>query len=301
MKLALCGIGKIAIDQHVPALMADPNWDLAATLSRAGQVDGVPAYQDLETLLADQPDIQVYSLCLPPIPRYDLAKRLIAAGKHVMLEKPPGASLAEVFDLENRARAAGLTLFTTWHSRMAQAVDPAKRWLADKSIKAAHITWREDVRRWHPGQDWVFDPGGMGVFDPGINALSILTEILPFSPRVLSADLDVPDNQAMPIGAKLQFADGVSADFDWRQEGPQTWEIEVQTTSGVLLLTDGGARLILDDVDQPLDGPDEYLALYQRMTHLLNQGRSDVDVAPMVLVADAFALARRHSCDAFHF
>jgi D-galactose 1-dehydrogenase len=25
----------------------------------------------------------------------------------------------------------------------------------------------------------VFEPGGMGVFDPGINALSILTEILP--------------------------------------------------------------------------------------------------------------------------
>ena len=99
-----------------------------------------------------------------------------------MLEKPPGATLAEVHALEASPQAKGLTLYATWHSRMAHAVAPAKAWLADKTITRAHITWREDVRKWHPGQDWVFEPGGMGVFDPGINALSILTEILP-APR----------------------------------------------------------------------------------------------------------------------
>jgi D-galactose 1-dehydrogenase len=53
---------------------------------------------------------------------------------------------------------------------------PAKAWLAGKrQVARGRITWREDVRKWHPGQDWVFEPGGMGVFDPGINALSILT------------------------------------------------------------------------------------------------------------------------------
>lgn len=301
MKIALCGIGKIAVDQHVPALQADPNWDLAATLSRAGEVEGVPAYADVEALLSHHPDIGVYSLCLPPIPRYALAKRLIAAGKHVMLEKPPGATLAEIFDLRQRAHDAGVTLFATWHSRMASAVQPAKLWLAGRKVLSAHITWREDVRRWHPGQDWVFDPGGMGVFDPGINALSILTEVLPFAPRLLGADLDVPVNRAMPIGAKLRFADDLTADFDWRQEGPQTWEIEVKTTEGTLTLKKGGARLFVDGVEQAVAGPGEYPALYSRMTNLVRDGGSDVDVAPMVLVADAFALARRRSCDAFHF
>ena len=60
---------------------------------------------------------------------------------------------------------------------MAQAVAPAKAWLAGKTIKQAKIIWREDVRKWHPGQDWIFEAGGMGVFDPGINALSIMTDI----------------------------------------------------------------------------------------------------------------------------
>ncbi len=158
---------------------ASADWELAATVSRAGSVDGVPAFTDFDQMLAERPDIPVISLCLPPVPRYDYAAKAIAAGRHVMLEKPPGATLAEVYALADMARAAGVSLYATWHSRMAKGVAPAKAWLADKAVTGAHICWKEDVRRWHPGQDWVFAPGGMGVFDPGSNALSIITEILP--------------------------------------------------------------------------------------------------------------------------
>ena len=178
-KIALVGIGKIALDQHVPAIHASPDWELAATVSRNGQVPGVQAFTDFAAFLAERPDVPVVSLCMPPVPRFAYAEAALLAGRHLMLEKPPGATLAEVHALEAQAKTKGLTLYATWHSRMAHAVAPAKAWLRDKSIRKAHITWREDVRKWHPGQDWVFQPGGMGVFDPGINALSILTEILP--------------------------------------------------------------------------------------------------------------------------
>ena len=174
-KVALVGIGKIARDQHVPALAASPDWELAATVSRSGTVEGVESFTDFAAMLAARPDIGTVSLCLPPQPRYPYAEAALRAGRHVMLEKPPGQTLAEVHALERLAAAQGVTLYATWHSRMAEAVAPAKAWLADKVVRRAHITWREDVRKWHPGQDWVFEPGGMGVFDPGINALSILT------------------------------------------------------------------------------------------------------------------------------
>ena len=39
-KIALVGIGKIARDQHIPAIAADPRFELAATVSRSGGVDG---------------------------------------------------------------------------------------------------------------------------------------------------------------------------------------------------------------------------------------------------------------------
>lgn len=302
-KVALVGIGKIALDQHVPALNASPDFELAATISRSGKVEGVPSYTDFATFLAERPDVPVVSLCMPPVPRYAYAEAALLAGRHVMLEKPPGATLAEVHALEALATSKGLTLYTTWHSRMAHAVAPAKAWLSDKTIRKAHITWREDVRKWHPGQDWVFQPGGMGVFDPGINALSILTEILPRPVHLTRATLEFPVNRQTPIAAQLTFSGNVTADFDWRQEGPQTWDIDIQADKGHLALRMGGNVLEIDG--KPSAGENtimgEYPALYARMATLVRTGASDVDLAPMVHVADALTFGERLITDAFDF
>lgn len=303
MKVALVGIGKIARDQHVPAISSSKEWELAATVSRSGTVDGVEAFTDFATFLKARPDVPVVSLCLPPQPRYPYAEAALRAGRHVMLEKPPGQTLAEVHALEALAKANGVTLYATWHSRMAHAVAAAKAWLAGTTVTKAHITWREDVRHWHPGQDWVFEPGGMGVFDPGINALSILTEILPAPVHLTAADLEFPANRQTPIAARLTFSGGVTADFDWRQTGPQTWDIEVQTSKGAMALRMGGNRLEVGGVHQ--SGQDsimgEYPALYARMAGLVRAGQSEVDLSPMVHVADALTLGRRVETEAFHF
>jgi D-galactose 1-dehydrogenase len=297
------GIGKIALDQHVPAIAASDSWDLAATVSRSGSVPGVPAYTELDRLLAERPDISVVSLCLPPVPRFAYAQAALKAGRHVMLEKPPGATVAEVRALAALAARQGVTLFATWHSRMARAVEPARHWLAGRTVTGARIIWREDVRHWHPGQDWVFEPGGLGVFDPGINALSILTHILPQPVHLISAEIEVPVNRATPIAARLAFSGGVSADFDWRQTGPQTWDIEVTTDDGALALRMGGNILEIDG--SPTTGEasimGEYPALYDRMAGLIRDRVSDVDLDPLILVADAMLLARRLDTDPFHF
>ena len=302
MKIALVGIGKIALDQHVPAIGASNDWELAATVSRKGVVEGIQAYTDFAAFLTARPDITVVSLCMPPVPRYPYAKAALLAGRHVMLEKPPGATLSEVHALTALAAAKGLTLYATWHSRMAYAVAPAKAWLADKTIKKAHITWREDVRRWHPGQNWVFEPGGMGVFDPGINALSILTEILPAPVHLTAATLTYPENCQTPIAADLTFSGQVTADFDWRQEGPQTWDIDVQTNAGTLALRMGGNRLAIDGVEMAGENSimGEYPALYARMADLIAKGQSEIDLAPAVHVADAFSLGRRVTTAPFY-
>jgi D-galactose 1-dehydrogenase len=303
MKIALVGIGKIARDQHVPALAASPDWELAATVSRSGTVDGVEAFTDFAAMLAARPDVGVVSLCLPPQPRYPYAEAALLAGRHVMLEKPPGQTLAEVHALQALAARQGVSLYATWHSRMAEAVAPARAWLADKTIRRAQIIWREDVRKWHPGQDWVFEPGGMGVFDPGINALSILTEILPAPVHVTAAELEFPANRDTPIAARIAFSGNITADFDWRQEGPQTWDIAVETDGGLLELKMGGNRLFLDG--REVAGEDtimgEYPKLYARMADLVRAGQSDVDLAPMVHVADALTLGKRVVTDAFAF
>lgn len=303
MKIALVGIGKIAVDQHVPALAASPDWELAATVSRSGSVEGVAGFTSVTEMLEAQPDIEVVSLCLPPVPRFAVAYEVLRASRHLMLEKPPGATLAEVHELERLAQEQGVTLFATWHSRMAHAVAVAKERLAGATIRQGRITWREDVRKWHPGQDWIFEAGGMGVFDPGINALSILTEILPSPVHLTGAELDFPQNRQAPIAARLDFTGNIQADFDFRQEGPQTWDMEFETSDGHLALRMGGNVLEIDGKEAAgeSDIMGEYPAQYARMSSLVQEGGSDVDLSPMVLVADAFTLGRRNTVEPFEF
>ena len=299
--LCLVGIGKIATDAHVPALASSSDWELAATVSRSGAVDGIPAFEDFETFLRERPDVPVISLCLPPAPRFDYAIKALAAGRHVMLEKPPGVSIQEVQKLSQKATVAGVTLFATWHSRMAAGVIHARKFLQNAKIEAVDIVWKEDIRVFHPDQEWVFEKGSIGVFDSGINALSILTHILPEHPTVLDATLDIPANRAAAIGAHLALSGDISAHFDWRHDGPQIWSITAQTDKGTLRLSEGGAHLEVDGVRQEVGENQEYPELYARMAHLVESGKSDVDASPLKLTFDALERGKRREVAAFHF
>ena len=211
LRVAIVGFGKIARDQHVPAIAATEGVELAAIASRNASLPGVPHVATLDELLRDGPPVDAVALCTPPQVRRAQAAMALAAGKHVMLEKPPGATVGEIKPLVTAARAAQRTLFATWHSRFAPAVEPARQLLAGRKVNAVRISWKEDVRVWHPGQAWIWQPGGLGVFDPGINALSILTRILPQPLFVTSADLAFPANRDAPIAATLALSDAAGA------------------------------------------------------------------------------------------
>ncbi len=305
IRLGLIGIGKIARDQHVPAIAGNDRFDLIATASRQATLPGIPGYTDIAALLAADHGIAAISLCTPPAGRFDIAAAALIAGRHVMLEKPPGATVSEVQALAELARVLGVTLFTTWHSREAASVDAARAWLADTTIRSVRIDWREDIRHWHPGQDWILDAGGFGVFDPGINALSIATAILPGPLRVTDSTLHMPANRAAPIAASLALVSGndtpVCAEFDFLQTGPQSWDIVVETDRGMLALSQGGSRLSIDGIEQPRQENAEYPRLYRRFADLISVGKSDVDLRPLQLVADAFLMARTVPAAAFDF
>lgn len=303
IRLAVIGIGKIARDQHLPAIAADPDYALTAAVSRNAQVGGVAGFRDIDALVASRLELDAVAICTPPLGRHLIAAKALAAGWHVMLEKPPGATLSEVHGLI--ARAGTRTLFASWHSREAAGVTAAKTWLADKRIAAVRIAWREDIRVWHPGQEWILAAGGLGVFDPGINALSIATRILPGRLRLEAARLDFPAGRSAPIAASLQMVHdesaSVTADFDFRQLGPPRWDIAVDTDAGTLALGDGGKTLSLDGTVHSLDDAGEYAGLYHRFAALIAAGASDCDLRPLELVADAFLLGERIESAAFEF
>lgn len=307
VNLALVGIGKIARDQHIPSITATDGLELRATASRnpSATVDALPAYRSLSDLLAAEPALSAVSLATPPQARFVDAAAALKAGKHVMLEKPPGATLSEVHALEALAAARKVTLFATWHSREAAAVDAARDWLQDKDLTALRITWKEDVRVWHPGQDWIWQAGGLGVFDPGINALSVMTAILPVPVHLTRAELHVPTNRETPIAAELQFAHPngakVTAAFDWLEQGPPAWTIEIETHQGAARISEGGGRFQPEGGSEVAGEDAEYRRLYARFAELIARGTSDVDMAPMRHVADAFTLGRHIAAPEFEW
>jgi D-galactose 1-dehydrogenase len=305
-RLGIIGLGKIAQDQHLPVVAKNGDFELAAVVSSRSGYGDVPAFRTPAELFRSGVKLDAVSLCMPPGPRFAIARDALEAGLHVLMEKPPTPTVGELDAITELARKKSRILFTTWHSQYNQAVDEAKRLLTGKTVTRLRVSWKEDVRHWHPGQDWIWEPGGFGVFDPGINAFSIVTKILPQPIFVASAVLETPANKWTPIAAEITFKpswDGkaeLTADLDWRQTGAQSWNIDVATSDGLeLQLRNGGTELYLGG-RQTLAAPmAEYEGIYAHFAELLKTGRSHVDGAPLQLVSDCFMLGRRTETEAF--
>jgi D-galactose 1-dehydrogenase len=296
IKIAIIGYGKIAADQHVPSIEGNDRLELVATSSRSGQ--GVArTFTDWRELIHSVDGLAAVAITTPPGPRFEIARECIATGLHCLLEKPPTVGLAEIADLDCVAQAGQVSLFTTWHAQHHATVKAAAEALAGKRIKSMEIHWHEDVHRWHPGQQWIWQPGGFGVFDPGINAFSIATKIFPGGLFVESAQLLVPVNAQSPIAADIIFsspeADGqLRASLDWRCTEGEEWTISVETSDGTTVrLEDGGAKLILNGEIRSDDAPGEYPDIYRTFVDLIDERRSLVDIAPFRLVADCLLIA----------
>ena len=302
--IALVGFGKIARDQHVPALEKSDAFSLAATVDpSAGGIAGTAHFVTLGEMLQGCPGICTVALCTPPQVRFDLAVQALEAGCNVLLEKAPATGAAEMRVLEDLAVRKGVTLFTAWHSRFAHSVGAARDWLVSREVGKVEVFWKEDVRCWHPGQQWIWKAGGPGVFDPGINALSVLTEILPQELLVTAAEFFVPENCDTPIAAEVSMRGvggfPVRMELDWLHEGAPQWDINVWTDAGRMVLSNGGARMHIDGELVSDGGDREYDRVYRHFADLLERGQSDVDDRPLLLVIDAFFVARRHRREAF--
>ncbi|CAN7256799.1 Gfo/Idh/MocA family oxidoreductase [Pseudoduganella sp. LjRoot289] len=304
IKIGLVGLGKIAVDQHIPAIRANPGFELVAGCSPHARPDGISAYHDMAGMLAAHPEIEALAICTPPQVRHRIAKEALATGRHVFLEKPPATTLGEAEALRDFAAECRVSLLASWHSRFAPAVGATRDWIAQRKLKNIHIVWKENVRQWHPGQAWIFAPGGMGVFDPGINALSILTTIVSDAVIVKQANLHIPVNCDSPIEVQMEMATEqgvpVRAEFDFLQENLQTWSIFAEAEDGgKLALSMGGTILDIDGKRVMEEGEREYPGLYAHFHELISSGKSDADFAPLRIVADAFMLGKRIAAPAY--
>jgi xylose dehydrogenase (NAD/NADP) len=160
----------------------------AAALEPAGRV-----FTDYAALLED-PDVDVVYICLTNDAHREWTLAALAAGKHVLCEKPLGLDLAQVSEMVEAARSARRMLVEAfwyrWHPRTRRleqllsggGLGPIETMEADFSFSGADTpamtgNYRLDPRR-----------GGGALYDVGCYALSAAHLVLGETLRVDSVD-----------------------------------------------------------------------------------------------------------------
>jgi predicted dehydrogenase len=304
-RIALVGCGEIARKQHARALSevaSDTGFILVATADPEGGLPGFAGhhYADHRALLEGEPDVAAVSVASPTATHFAVARDALNAGRHVLLEKPPTTTLGELTELQRIAEERKVVLVTSFHARHNMAVEEARRILAGRPPESILVEWREDFERWHGGQAWPWQPGGFGVFDPGINALSVLCHVLPDAGfRVEKARLRIPAEAATPSAVWMRLAwDGGAGDvqFEWRRGGEDIWNITLRSAAanhgvdtllirGVRSLLRGGEVICSSEEDQ------EYEGVYRNFRRSIAHGRSEVSLREMQMIEDAMFIA----------
>lgn len=297
IRIGVVGLGKIATDAHLPAIDASDDFDLAFLVDPTNGSDGsVPVFGSLDGALDAAVQFDAVVLCTPPQVRTELCERLSFVQCAILLEKPPLASPGAARLVKAQAHRSNQPVFAAWHSRFAAQMPAAMEWARTRRLKRGCIVWRENPAKWHPKQAWLWQPGGLGVFDPGINALSMLTALFPQSWSVSSACFRVPENAQTPVAAEFELlGDGPKVDvtFEFHDSDDEIWSIRLEAEDGgVLELVDGGAAMSVNGELAGHASANEYEGVYRRFAELVRSQRTDFDISPLEIVADAFLIAR---------
>lgn len=121
---------------------------VAAAARRLGWAQTSTSWRDA----VERPDIDVVDICTPGDSHAEIALAALAAGKHVLCEKPLANSLAEAEQMAEAARRAGTVAMVGFTYRRVPALSLARRMIADgelgtlRHVRAAYL------------QDWIVDP-----------------------------------------------------------------------------------------------------------------------------------------------
>ena len=121
----LIGAGDVVQRFYLPALAARPRFRLAAIASAGGQTaralaarHGIAIVCDSAAALLARPDVDAVAICTPPDRQAAIAVAALAAGKHVLIEKPIAASYGEAAALIAAAERAVPILYYTFNNRL---------------------------------------------------------------------------------------------------------------------------------------------------------------------------------------
>jgi predicted dehydrogenase len=206
---------------HIPGFQAHPRTQLVAVYHRdldkakaIASTHNIPhACDRLEDALA-LPDVAAVSISTPPFLHYEMAKTVLQAGKHLLLEKPMTLSAVEARELYQLATAKGVVAMMDFEFRFVPAWQLLAEYLAEGYVgqkRLVKIDWlvssRADAQRpwnWYAQKD----KGGGALGAVGSHAFDYISWL--FGPvSRLSAQLStaIPERPDPADGGKLKLVD----------------------------------------------------------------------------------------------
>lgn len=221
LRVGIVGAGNISgqysaslarLPQLQVTAVCDLQADRAAAL--AGQHDGARVL-DLPGLLAAG-DVDAVLVLTLPATHADVTLAALAAGKHVYVEKPLAASVAEGREVVKAAAGAGLRVGCAPDTVLGTGVQTARAAVDDGRIGVPHsataFMTTPGHERWHPGPEFYYRPGGGPLLDMGPYYLTSLVQLLGPVARVVGASARPSATRTIGSGPRAGTSFDVTVD-----------------------------------------------------------------------------------------
>jgi 1,5-anhydro-D-fructose reductase (1,5-anhydro-D-mannitol-forming) len=185
IRVAVVGLGLIG-RQRVEALHRLAGARLVATIDplaapRSGETN-VPHHRSLDQLSSESYDCAIVSV--PHDVAVDVARRLLRAGRAILIEKPLGVSAAEARELEALASGLQRPSFVGYNYRYLPAIAELLSRADSGELGRLRNLDLLVGHGGHPrsGEGWKLDPiraGGGVLLDPGVHLLDLLLRLTP--------------------------------------------------------------------------------------------------------------------------
>jgi predicted dehydrogenase len=244
LRAGVVGTGFVGV-VHVDALRrlgVEVTGVVGSTPERAGAKGLAPVYESYEALLADD-RVDVVHLTTPNHLHYPQVKQALAAGKHVVCEKPLALTSAESGELLELAERSGLVHCTNFNIRFYPMVQEARARVQAGELGRifnVHGGYLQDWLLLETDWNWRLEPDKGGelraVGDIGSHWLDLMQFVTGLEVEAVLADLATAlPVRRRPTGEVETFA--AAGDVE-RVEAPMATE----DLANILLRFRGGAR-----------------------------------------------------------
>jgi predicted dehydrogenase len=306
LRLGLVGAGEVAA-RHAAAALSVPGVRLAAVSDvdtgrarRLADSSGAVACADLVGLLAE---VDLVVLTVPHAFHAELALGALAAGRHVLVEKPMATTVADCDRMIAAAARSPGRLYVGHQQRHFTAVRAARAVLAEGRLGRPLLYLERRSSDYTPGTRpaWFFDPtlagGGIAML-VGVHTIDRASWLLDAVPVAVSGTVATPEGWQVETAAAgtLQFAAGPPAHFCLLHTGSEFFHETtivcergrvVLDPTGVTVVDQAGAavRIVEADADQ------EYTLSFARQYEAVARSIQDGGPPPVPLAEARRAVA----------